>query len=134
MLRNVKKLAAGTLCAVVLALPGSADKLELRVLYTGDPENDRTADFTRFLEEHFAHVGSTSYETFTAEDADGYDVVIFDWPTIYPRDENGEVLRDNFSLKMPGAPRLPADWDKPSILIGSAGQRLFDRRSKFDWL
>ena len=40
-------------------------KQELAVLYAGDPDDARTADFERFLGKHFRKAGTTSYERFT---------------------------------------------------------------------
>jgi len=111
------------------------DRLNLRVLYAGKPDHARARDFIQFLDAHFVNPMATSYETITAEEAKDYDVIIFDWPSILPRDENGDVLRDNFRLQSPKQPSLPEDWDRPSIVIGGPGQNIAGMfRSKIDWL
>jgi len=95
------------------------------------------ADFERFLTEHFATVGTASLEEFTAQDADDYDVVILDWVSIYPRDENGNIDRENFQLRMPRFPELPKDYDKATVMISSVAARVGghpNHQLKFDWL
>ena len=124
------------LLAAGLATPLAAQqKHDLRVLYAGNPGSERMADFQSFLADHFVEVGTTDFEKITVDDARPYDVIVFDWTSIMPRDEAGEVRQDVFQLNMPETPKLPKDWDRPSIIIGAAGTRIADLfRSKIDWL
>jgi hypothetical protein len=125
------------LIAALLAF-GSASRADepiaLNVLYAGYPGSDRERDFASFLGKHFAKVGTTDYRTFKAGDARSYDVVIFDWTSIYPRDENGKIEKNYDRLNIPKAPELSERYDRPTILIGAAGGsvgRLL--RLKIDW-
>ncbi len=115
----------------------SEDRQDIDVLYAGKPGSERMADFERFLAEHFAAVGTTSLETFTSEDADAYDVVILDWVSIFPRDKDGRINRENFQLRLPRFPELPKDYDKATVMISSVAARVgghANQQLKFDWL
>src|SRR5437764_118584 len=86
-----------SLVAAVAALAGwsqtatAAEKANVRVLYAGNPGSARTKDFVSFLRQHFTRVGETSYEKFKPDEAKGFDVVVFDWTSIYPRDKEGKI-------------------------------------------
>jgi hypothetical protein len=134
-------MRCGLLAAVLAALAASgqpasaAEKVNLRVLYAGNPGSPRAKDFVSFLGQHFARVGATDYEKFKAEEAKGFDVVVFDWTSIYPRDEGGKIDSKAASLRSPKAPRLPPDFDRPAVLIGAAdGDVAGPLRLKIDWL
>ena len=100
----------------------------LRILYAGNSGSDRAQDFTGFLRQSFQQVDTTDYSAFDEEQAKGYDVVLFDWTTVYPRDSDGRVV-DNFGkLNWPKVPKLSERYDSPTILIGAAGQRVVDRQ------
>ena len=100
----------------------------------GQPRQRREKDFVSFLGEHFQKVGTAHYSKFTEADAKGYDVVLFDWTSIYPRDEDGKIKEKIDRLNSPTAPKLPEDFDRPSILIGAAGGFLAQPlRLKIDW-
>src|SRR5262245_11102879 len=106
----------GVLVAVLAALAGSgptapaAEKVNLKVLYAGNPGSPRAKDFVAFLGQHFARVGEANYEKFKAEEARGFDVVIFDWTSIYPRDKDGKIAEKLTSLNSPKTPSLPPDF------------------------
>ena len=90
--------------AAVLALASASradEPFPLKVLYAGNPGCDRETDFKTFLEKHFATVGTTDYRKFKDGDAKGFDVVIFDWTSIYPRDKAGKVLETFDRLNSP---------------------------------
>jgi len=71
---------------------------------------------------------------FTEADAKGYDVIIFDWTSIYPRDEDGKLKEKFDRLNSPTPPKLPEDFDRPSILFGAAGGYVaMPLRLKLDW-
>jgi hypothetical protein len=104
--------------------PGQ-NKIALRVLYAGNPASDRSRDFATFLEQHFETVQTGDYEKFKPEDANGFDVVVFDWTSIYPRDENGKISWDeNLQLAQPQPPKIDRNFSRPCVLIGAAAGTL----------
>ena len=118
-------LGAGTLVPQTTAQVPAPSKLDARVLYAGVPGAPRTGEFVAFLSQHFAKVGSTDYSQFRAEEADGYDVVIFDA-------KPNPTAR---SIGLPSAPSLPADFRRASVLISGAGINAFRKQKlKLDWL
>jgi hypothetical protein len=123
--------------AAVLAAGGSlrADEpFPMNVLYAGNPGSDRERDFKNFLEKHFAKVGTTDFEKFTPAESKGYDVVIFDWTSIYPREKDGTIKKEISGLNSPKIPKLTDAYDRPTILIGAAGGFVAQSlRLKIDW-
>ena len=121
--------------AAVAADETAAGKFELRILYAGNRESDRAKDFAAFLEEHFAKVTVAGLADFKPSDADGYDVVIFDWTSIYPRDKSGKIDQSLGNISMPKTPRLPQDFSRPTVLIGAAGGQVAGSlQLKINWL
>ncbi len=123
---------------LLLLAPCQASRAEepigLKVLYAGNPGSEREKNFVTFLGEHFQKVGTVHYSQFAEADAKGYDVVIFDWTSIYPRDEDGKIKKGSNGLDSPTPPKLSPDYDRPSILIGAAGGFLAQPlRLKIDW-
>ena len=101
-------VAVAGLAFVLFASTGwSAERINQKVLYTGDPKSDRTADFRSFLEKHFTRVGLADYLSLRQADTKGYDVIILDWPDLPPREDG--VFK---------VPALGRDYDRPTILIG----------------
>jgi hypothetical protein len=128
-------VAALTALAVMTPTARPAEKIALNVLYAGNPDTPRTKDFVSFLRQHFAKVGETSYEKFKPDEAKGYDVVVFDWTSIYPRDKNGKIDNKLTGLESPKPPALSRDFDRPAVLIGAAGGFLAGHlQLKIDWL
>jgi hypothetical protein len=117
------------------AVPARADEpLALKVLYAGNTGSDREQDFVAFLREHFSEVGKADYEKFTEDKAKGYDVVIFDWTSIYPRDKDGKIKKGSGEIVMPTPPTVSPEYRRSSILIGAAGGCLATSlRLKIDW-
>jgi hypothetical protein len=62
----------------------TAEKIDLRILCTTSPKQDRTDDFVAFLSKHFVKVATTDYLEFREEQAEGYDVVIIDYGATRP--------------------------------------------------
>jgi hypothetical protein len=125
------------LAALVLLDPtaSATEKVQLKVLYTGKPNDARTKDFVSFLQQHFVRVGEADYEKFKADEAKDFDVVLFDWPSIYPRDKDGKIAPKLTSLNSPKPPKLSEDFDRPAILIGAAGSSATRQlRLKINWL
>jgi hypothetical protein len=128
-------LALGALLA--LASTSRADEpIRLNVLYAGNPGSDREKDFKAFLSEHFATVGTADYRKFKDEGARGYDAVILDWTSIYPRDNDGKILAKIDRINSPDPlPAISEGYDRPTILIGAAGGFATRRLGlKIDWL
>ena len=127
--------------AAALALLGSAahaaEKANLKVLYAGNVDSPRAKDFTSFLEKHFVQVTPVDLGKLRDADAQGHDVVLVDWTSIYPRDKDGKITNDDKSpgITMPPAPRLSPDFDRPAVLIGAAGGQVSQGlQIKINWL
>jgi hypothetical protein len=127
---------AATAALLVLGSSCTAEELiGLKVLYAGHPDTSRTKDFVSFLEKHFAKVGSADFSKFREANAKGYDVVIFDWTSIYPRNKTGAIDNSAGSITMPPAPQLSPSFAKACVLIGAAGGQLAGTRQlKINWL
>ena len=96
------------------------EKIKLKVLYTGNPGSTRMLDFENLLRQYFEKVEVASFEKFKPIDAKPFDVVVFDWTSTYPRDENGKMLLDDkFEMKQPKPPALGSDFDRPAVMIGA---------------
>ncbi len=129
-------LIVASLFLFVFGRPSQAgEPIALTLLYAGNPGSDREHDFTTFLGKSFAKVGTTDYRTFKADDAKGYDVVILDWTSIYPRDDQGKIEKTFRGLNSPKPPKLSSTFDRPTILIGAAGGFATNQSQlKIDWL
>ena len=107
-----------TICAGLLAGWFSQQQLQakelrdIKVLYIG---SERTGEFVPFLKKHVAEVESRKRFGFNAADAEGFDVVLLDWP-------QGEETREMRKLRSPLGSR--EEWKKPTVLLGSAGLNL----------
>jgi hypothetical protein len=104
----------GLVLIVLLSLPGWAAsdgpmKIDLRVLYVGTPATPRGKAYAQFLQRHFRHAEATARQGFDPRQAAAFDVVLLDWS-------------QNERPEKPTSPLgpLPA-WDKPTVLLGSAG-------------
>src|SRR4051812_24804103 len=108
-------LAASAVAFLTLDPPLRADEpLDLKVLYAGNPGSDREKDFVAFLSKQFAKVGTTDYQKFREDEAKGFDVVILDWTSIYPRDETGKIKEEVNELNSPTPPELSETYDRPT--------------------
>lgn len=87
------------------------DLADLKLLYVG---NERAAEFLAFLKPNVAKIESRTRDSFKPSDADGFDVVLLDWP------QNG---MDDFPPKTSPLGSREA-WNKPTVLLGSAGLKL----------
>ncbi len=127
-----------TATAILMLLNGgirAEEPIKLKVLYAGNSGSDRAKDFASFLEKHFAKVGAVDFGKFQEADAKDYDVVLFDWTSIYPRDKEGKINNSLGNIIMPPAPHLSAVFAKPTILIGAAGGQVAGTRQiKINWL
>ena len=111
------KTALSLLVAVLFGLfamttTHAKELAELKVLYIG---SERTSDYVDFLESKVAQVAAKVRADFKVSDAAPFDVVLLDWP-------QGEETREMRKLTSPLGDRVR--WNKPTVLIGSAGLNL----------
>jgi hypothetical protein len=97
------------------------EPIKLSVLYAGNPGTDRAKDFQSFLEAHVTGVKVTNFGKFEEAEAKDFDVVLFDWTSIYLRDKKGKIDGNTEGARSPRLPKISRDFAKPSILIGAAG-------------
>ena len=86
------------------------DKIDIKVLFAGDPETERTKDFLAFLGRHFSQVRFADIEKHSNEGSAGHDVIILD--------------SANYRTKTHG---LSRDDGRPTILVGTFGGMLGSR-------
>jgi hypothetical protein len=111
--------------AMVLALPvaGLAQDRSLNpalhVVFVGELESERGKDFVQFLRAQFPRVDAIERAKCSPEQLRTADVVVLDWPQ-----EDGVMAK--FHKKEPCKNLLGerARWDRPTVLIGSAGLNL----------
>ncbi len=115
-MKRLSKFAG--IAAALLALTGAAraaDLDKLKVLYIGEPGMPRAEHFTGFLGKNVGRIEAVSRNHFKPADADRFDVVLLDWP------QEVTALKE-------GKGRSPlgerAAWNKPTVLLGSAGLNL----------
>lgn len=112
-----------------------AETINLKVLYAGNPDSDRAKDFMAFLQKQFTKATLTDFTKFNENEAKDYDVVIFDWSSIYPRDKDGKITKGGGGIKSPSAPVLSPNFARPTVLIGAAGGDVAGSRNiKINWL
>ena len=90
---------------------------------TGRPDGARRGEFELFLGEHFTKVGVVDWTTFRPEQADDYDVVVFDC----------EVRPEPGRIGLAPAPDLPADFARASVLVCGAAIVARPLGLKTDW-
>lgn len=98
--------------ALVQANAHAKDLSELKLLYIG---SERTGEFVTFLKSKVAQMETRPRADFKVTDANGFDVVLLDWP------QTGK--REDFPPK--ASPLgVREGWTKPTVLLGSAGLNL----------
>jgi hypothetical protein len=119
---------------LLLVAPLSADdRLDMRVLYCGDPGSAREADFRSFLEKHFTKVTVGDLSKFKEDQAKAEDVVIFDWSYLNWGKDGTDDKRTQ--QKYEAIASLPQDFSRPAILIGETGGSVGKQlQLKIDWL
>lgn len=86
------------------------DRLPQRLLFVGEKAHEaRLREFADFLTPRFAKVTTTTHAEFRAAMTNDVDVVLLDWH------QGGDLDRTRSPLG-----ELEA-WDKPLVLLGSAG-------------
>lgn len=104
-------LLLSAFCLVCARTGAAKDLSELKLLYIGQ---ERTEDFVAFLRPNVASVESRPRSSFNPADAEGFDVVLLDWP---------QTGVQNFPPK--SSPLGAREkWHKPTVLLGSAGLNL----------
>ncbi len=102
---------AGLFCVAAGAPSASAEKLNLRVLYCGQPESPRAKDFVEFLRKHFTQVEEAGLDTFRESDTANFDVVLLDY------DELKVVSR---RIQFPKV-IVSKQFTRPTVTIGATG-------------
>jgi hypothetical protein len=96
------------------AATGAENKIELSVLYVGNASTPRGKDYADLLRRHFRRVAAEERKGFDPRQVAAVDVVVLDW-------SQSDRPQDN----RPGKPASPlgalAEWEKPTVLLGSAG-------------
>jgi hypothetical protein len=81
----------------------------LSVLYVGNAATPRGREYAAFLQKHFRKAAAAERNGFDPKQAAAFDVVLLDW-------SQGE------RPEKPMSPLGPREaWDKPTVLLGSAG-------------
>ena len=91
-----------------------AEKLDLHVLYVGEAIGARAKAFAEFLADRVRTVTMAPLDGSATTKAKAADVVVLDWPQ-----KGSDIFNEN--TKPLGA---RADWNKPTVLIGSSGLML----------
>jgi hypothetical protein len=99
------------LLAAVLQLH-AADLKKLSVLYIADGEASRTDAFKKLLETHVAKYEVVKRSGFNPAKAEPFDVVLLDWH------QGGDTQSER---KRPCPLGDRNKWEKPTVLLGSAG-------------
>jgi hypothetical protein len=94
------------------------DLQSLKVLYIGDGGSEREQGIVSFLKPYVKSVDAANRADFQPGVADGYDVVVLDWPQ-GPWDQG-----PNWGANLVAPLGLRQKWAKPTVLLGSAGLNL----------
>lgn len=103
----------------VVAVPAQdrARNPHLHIAFVGDLQQDRGKDYVQFLRSQFARVDAVERSSCTPAQLRCADVVVLDWP------QQGAVsdwIRDKPRVRVNPLGEL-ARWDRPTVLLGSAG-------------
>jgi len=113
---------AGAVLALAVVAPAQDRSLNpaLHVAFVGDLQGKRGADFVQFLRAQFARVDTVERAACTPDQLRCADVVVLDWP-------QDQGVMAWFNDKKQPLPRPLGDllrWDRPTVLVGSAGLNL----------
>jgi hypothetical protein len=92
------------------AEPERPAAVPLSVLYVGDSKSPGAGDYESFLKKHFRQVRVANREGFDPATAKSADVVLLDWSQ---SDADVRKAKSPFGKL--------EDWDRPTVLLGSAG-------------
>ncbi len=84
-MRSLLRMLGLTSLLAFSASGRAEEPMPLTILYAGHLGTDREKDFAGFLEQHFRKVDRVDLDRFTDAKAEGHDVIIFDWDSVYPR-------------------------------------------------
>jgi hypothetical protein len=98
--------------AIVCLAPASAgqepaQKIDLDILYAGNPASERTGDFAEFLTRHFASVETTDLAALTEEQARRFDVIVLD-----------------HDARRPPRPTFSQGYGVPTVTVGATGAHI----------
>ena len=96
------------------AATGAEKKIELSVLYVGNASAPRGKEYAELLRGHFRHVAAEERKGFDPRQAASVDVVVLDW-------SQSDRPQNNRPAKPASALGPMAAWEKPTVLLGSAG-------------
>ncbi len=111
------------LLLLTAALPAQdpARNPPLHLCFVGDLQTERGKDFLGFLRQQFPRVDAVERATCEPQQLRTADVVVLDW---WQHDDGVSVwLRDKQAPRRVPLGEL-ARWDRPTVLIGSAGLNL----------
>src|SRR5262249_13965362 len=115
-MKRLLQLAVVALVACGLTpLSRAGDLDQIKVLYVGDTGTPRAQHFLGFLSKNVGRVEAASRKDFAPADAADFDVVLLDWP-------QSNTAREERKARSPLGDR--AAWNKPTVLLGSAGLNL----------
>jgi hypothetical protein len=111
--QSMPRILIAIFLAAALPLSSSAGeperKVNLAVLYLGNPDTPRGRAYADFLGKHFRKVEIAERKGFDPKRAEPFDVVVLDWS-------------QNERPEKPMSPLGPKNtWGKPTVLLGSAG-------------
>ncbi len=98
-----------------LQIAPAKKKVDLKVVYVGQVDTDRTKGFVKLLSDNFSKVEMLDQEKFGAKEIADFDVVVLDY--IRARGVQGAGLQ------------LPEGYSKPTVVFGS-----FGKTAAFAWL
>lgn len=91
---------------------------KLHIAFVGNAGSERTADFTRFLEQQFGAVQVVDRKACDPKALQGADVVLLDWS----QQEDGVIAWMQDKTLAKHCPLGERDaWHKPTVLLGDAG-------------
>ena len=96
-----------------------AKKVDLKVVYVGQMDTDRTKAFVKLLSDNFSKVEILDQAKFEADKTDEFDVVVLD----YQRPPRQRGVGMTGGARTPGL-QLPEDYSKPTVVFGSFGWQL----------
>ena len=82
---------------------GAPEKIDLHILYVGQPDTERAKDFIKFLSKNFEKVVNLDRKSFNEEKTAGFDVIVID-----------EIIK------------ITREYSRPTVTIGVAGTRVGD--------
>ena len=93
----------------------ATEKKDLSVLYVGNLTTPRGKSYTAFLSKRFRRVENAERVGFDPHKAAAFDVVLLDWSQRDRQEKSAPPL----------GPK--AAWNKPTVLLGSAGLLLAEK-------